>query len=171
MELLTVVVIVAILMSIGVPSYRYVTTANRMATESNDLLGDLQYARSEAAREGQPVTVCIANAGGTACNSASASWRSGWIVFSDPNNNQTVDTGETILRVQGAFTSQDTFTSSSTTTYAVTFNREGFANLGGSALTITLHDSTASQTFSRCLDISQGGTMAIQTHSSDASCT
>lgn len=169
-ELLTVMVIVAILMTIGVPSYRYVTTSNRMATEANALLGDLQYARSEAAREGQSVTVCIANSGATGCNAASTSWQNGWIVFSDVKNDQTVDTGDTILRVQNAFASQDTFTSGTTTAYAVTFNREGFANLGGASLTITLHDSSASQNYSRCLDISQAGMMAVQTHSSDTSC-
>ena len=59
-ELLIVITLMAILMGIGVPSYRYVTTSNRMSTEVNSLLGDLQYARSEAAREGQFVAVCAA---------------------------------------------------------------------------------------------------------------
>ena len=104
------------------------------------------------------------------CNAASTSWQNGWIVFSDVKNDQTVDTGDTILRVQNAFASQDTFTSGTTTAYAVTFNREGFASLGGASLTITLHDSSASQNYSRCLDISQAGMMAVQTHSSDTSC-
>lgn len=170
-ELITVMVIVVILMAVGVPSYQYVTTNNRMATESNLLLGDLQFARSEAVREGQTVTVCIANSGATGCNAAASTWQGGWIVFSDPNDNQTVDAGETILRVQNAFPSTDTFTSSTSTAYAITFNREGFATLGGTSLKITLHDSTSSQSYSRCLEISQAGMMAIQTHSSDATCT
>jgi len=39
-ELLAVVTIVAILLSIGVPSYRYIGTSYRMSSEVNALLGD-----------------------------------------------------------------------------------------------------------------------------------
>ena len=169
MELLTVIVIVAILMAIGVPSYRNVTTSNRVATEADALLRDLQYARSEAVRQGQPVTVCISKTG-AACDSASTSWQEGWMVFSDWNGNQTVDTGDTVLRVQRAFSSSDTFQSGNTD-YAVTFTRDGFAqNLGATGLTITLHDSTSNQNYTRCLDVSTAAMMSVQTHSSDSTC-
>lgn len=171
-ELLVVMVIVVILMAIGAPSYRYVTTANRVSTEANTLLGDLQYARSEAVREGQPVTVCISKTG-TSCDAASTSWQEGWIVFSDLNGNQTVDTGtpsDTVLRVRNAFSSTDTY-SSSNSDYGVTFTRDGFAqNLGSAGLTVTLHDSSSSQNYTRCLDISTAGMMSVQTHSSDSTC-
>lgn len=163
-------VIVVILMAIGVPSYRNVTTSNRVATEADALLRDLQYARSEAVRQGQPVTVCISKTG-TACDAASTSWQEGWIVFADANGNQTVDTTtDTVLRVQRAFSSSDTFTSGNTD-YAVTFTRDGFAqNLGSSGLTITLHDSSSNQYYTRCLDVSTAAMMSVQTHSSDSTC-
>lgn len=168
-ELLVVMVIVVILMAIGAPSYRYVTTANRVATEANTLLGDLQYARSEAVREGQPVTVCISKTG-TSCDAASTSWQEGWIVFSDSNGNQTVDTGDAVLRVRNAFSSTDTY-SSSNSDYGVTFTRDGFVqNLGAAGLTVTLHDSSSSQNYTRCLDISTAGMMSVQTHSTDSTC-
>ena len=57
-ELVTVMTIVAVLMALGVPSYQYVTNANRISSEVNGLLGDMQYARSEAIKEGQTVTIC-----------------------------------------------------------------------------------------------------------------
>ncbi|HYA60213.1 MAG TPA: prepilin-type N-terminal cleavage/methylation domain-containing protein, partial [Burkholderiaceae bacterium] len=47
-ELLIVVSIGAILVSIAVPSYQWTTTNYRISTEVNGLVGDLQYARSEA---------------------------------------------------------------------------------------------------------------------------
>src|SRR5882672_12636130 len=65
-ELMVVLAIVAILLSIGVPSYRYVTNSYRMSAEVNGLLGDLQYARSEAIKEGQTVSTCVST-NGTAC--------------------------------------------------------------------------------------------------------
>lgn len=169
-ELLTVVVIAAILMSIGVPSYRYVTTSNRMATESDALLGDLQYARSEAIREGQQVTVCVSKDGAN-CDTAGLppSWQEGWMVFSNPDNGTGVATNDPLLRTTKGFSNTDTFQSTNGI-YAVTFSREGFAQLGGTSTTITLHDSTSDQNYTRCLDISQTGMMSVQTHSSDTTC-
>ena len=60
-EILVVMGIVAMLMAIGIPSYKYVTNANRISAEINGLLGDLQYARSEAIKEGQTVSVCVSS--------------------------------------------------------------------------------------------------------------
>src|ERR1700723_3610458 len=107
LELLIVMAIVAIMAMIGIPSFKYVTTSNRVSSEVNSLLGDMQYARNEAVKEGQTVTVC-ASSNATAilpgC-SGSTSWQSGWIVFSDPSNNQKVPNANAIiLRVQPAFT-------------------------------------------------------------------
>ncbi|MGH8288084.1 MAG: GspH/FimT family pseudopilin [Steroidobacteraceae bacterium] len=168
-ELVIVMILVGILAAIGIPSFRSITTSSRMSAESNTLLGDLQYARAEAAREGEPVTVCIANTASTACNAASNTWQGGWIIFSDLNDDQTVDTGDAVLRVQRAFSSTDTFTSGNTD-YAVTFTREGFAYLGAAAggLIVTLHNTPYNDYYSRCLEITQAGMMSIQTPTSDA---
>ena len=171
LELLVVVTLAAILMAIGIPSYRYVTYSNRMATEVDSLLGDLQYARSEATREGQYVTVCIAQSTSTAtCAAAtSANWQNGWIIFSDVNHDETIDSGDAVLRVRAAFTSTDTFVSNPAASY-VTFNREGFASLGSGATRVSLNDSDNDPTYARCLDINQAGMMSTQTHTSDVTC-
>jgi len=166
-ELIIVMILVGVLVGIGVPSYKSVTTSSRMAGESNSLLGDLQYARAEAIREGEPVTVCVSSTG-TSCDAASTSWQEGWIVFTDLNDDQTVDNaGDTVLRVQRAFSGTDTFQSTNTDS-AVTFTREGFAFLGaGGSLIIDLHETSGNSYYSRCLEISQAGMMSIQTHSTD----
>src|SRR3569833_3002784 len=115
-ELLVTMGIAAMLMAIGVPSYRYVTYSNRATTEINSLLGDLQYARSEAVKEGWAVTVCpAANANYDTC-AATTSWQSGWIIFSDINNDHTIASSNNILRVRQKLTSspQDTLVSDNT---------------------------------------------------------
>ena len=163
-ELMVVLAIVAILLTIGVPSYRYVTNSYRMSAEVNGLLGDLQYARSEAIKEGQTVTTCVST-NSTACTGGTA-WATGWIVFSDPNGNGTVDAGETVLRVQGAFRSQipDTFSASGNVT-AITYNREGFPRTAaGFFTTITLKDSTNNGAWTRCLVIAAATPLSTQTH-------
>lgn len=171
-ELLVVITLAGILMAIGVPSYKYVTYSNRTATEVDSLLGDLQYARSEATREGQYVTVCIlqSTSPATCAAAGSANWQNGWIIFSDVNHDETIDAGDAVLRVHAAFTSTDSFVSNPAAS-AVTFNREGFASLGAGATRITLNDSDNDPNFARCLDVNQAGMMSTQTHTSDVTCT
>ena len=159
-ELMVVVAIVAILLGIGAPSYRYITNSYRMSAEVNGLLGDLQYARAEAIREGQPVTACVSS-NGVSCTGSD--WANGWIVFSDPNN---------VLRVQGAFTgtTPDTFIAESNVT-AITYNREGFATTaaGFPDTTIRLHEQTSSAAYTRCLRVTPVGVLTTETPSNNPS--
>ena len=169
-ELMVVVAIVAILLSLGVPGFRYITNAYRMSAEINGLLGDLQYARAEAIREGQPVTACVST-NGTACTGG-GDWASGWIVFSDQNGDQAVNGTDVVLRRQGTFTgaTPDTFNASGGLT-AVTYNREGFATTpaGFPNTIITLHDSTHNAAWTRCLWITPVGTLTTETPSNNLS--
>src|ERR1700760_1109011 len=71
LEVLMTIAVAAILMGIAIPSFRYITNANRIASELNGLLGDLQFARSEAIKEGRTVTVCQSGDGATCTNSTS----------------------------------------------------------------------------------------------------
>jgi len=159
--------IVAILMALAVPSYRYITNANRIAAEVNGLLGDMQYARAEALKEGQTVTVCVST-NGTSCDGAAVStWQNGWIVFSDVNGDHAVETasGDTIYRVQSTFTSTDTFVAAPASGY-VSFNREGFttSNVAAAGLQISLHAVSANSASTRCLNITFAGLMTVQTY-------
>lgn len=169
-EMMTVMAIMAILLAIGVPSYKYVTSSNRMYNEAGELLGDLQFARAEATRQGLPVTVCISSDGAT-CLSSATTWNQGWIVFLDKNGDQTVESGDAVLRIQSSFTGSDTLTDSASLA-AVTFNREGFAsNLGATSTLFTLHDSTSNKAWTRCLFLAVQGNMGVSTPATLSSCT
>jgi type IV fimbrial biogenesis protein FimT len=161
-ELLTVMTIVAILLGIGVPSFRYVTNTNRIAGELNGLLGDMQLARMEAIKQGLSVTICISS-DGVNCLTTASDWKNGWIVFQDANGNGKVDSSEPLLRRQPSFTSTDTFQATNSV-YQVGFNREGFAtNIGNGAL-IKLHDQTNNPKWTRCLSITSVGLLTSQTN-------
>ena len=162
LEVLTVITIVAVLMALGVPSYQYVTSANRISGEINALLGDMQYARSEAIKEGQTVSVC-SSTNATTC-SGSTAWQSGWIVFTDVNGTGAVDSpSDTILRVQRAFPMGDTFNASGGNIFVI-FNREGFAvNLQNPPVTVTLHAAVPTSGSTRCLQITIVGQMKTET--------
>jgi type IV fimbrial biogenesis protein FimT len=152
-EMVVVMTIAAILVGIGVPSFRYVTTSNRMSGEINGLLGDMQYARSEALKEGQIVTICSSIDG---ANCGNAPWDKGWFIFSDPTN---AKTGGAALRVQKGFLGGDTLQFDNGAS-AITFNREGFAvepmSVATAAITATLHDKTNNAGKTRCLVITAG---------------
>jgi len=166
-ELVMVMGIVAILAAIALPSFKYVTASNRIATEVNQLLGDMRYARTEAVKDGLPVTVC-ASSNGTACSNADT-WQLGWIIFADPNNNQTLPNGAFPLRVQGpfstAFNSTDTLVADNAFV-TLTFNREGFATTHiatpANTVTMELHSTPNNQSWTRCLAISPIGLLSIQ---------
>ena len=70
----------------------------RMTAAVNQLMGNLSLARSEAIKRNAMVTLCKSN-NGISC-SDEAAWREGWIIFADENNNQQVDTGDTVIHVQ-----------------------------------------------------------------------
>ncbi len=168
-ELLTVMTIVAVLMAIGVPSYKYVTSSNRATSEINAILGDLQFARSEAIKEGQPVSVCVTtdptDASPTCATGASLGWQTGWLVFSDVNGDGKIESpDDTVLKVQKQFSSQDTLQNDNATNEAIlTFSREGFTqNLSG-YVTFTLHDSPPNLQFTRCLLLSIVGSLHTYT--------
>jgi len=164
LELVMVIAIVAILATIAMPGFKYVTTSNRIASEVNGLLGDMQFARSEAVKEGQTVTVCIAaNANLNSCAGAAAggNWALGWIVFLDTNNNQQVDANEAVIRAQPAFSGTDTFVAGSAAFNSVTFNRLGYAPTGVTTI-ISLHDSTANPNWTRCLAVNPIGSTVTE---------
>jgi type IV fimbrial biogenesis protein FimT len=170
-ELLVVITIIAILMGVGAPSYKYVTVSNRMSAEVNGLLGDMQLARAEAVKNGSPVTVC-SSANGASC-SGSTDWSQGWIVYTDPTDRGVVDPGEVVLRVQKALHAGDTLVDKAGTLSAATFNRAGLLSATGmdvSGITLTLHDPSSTAAYTRCLWIASQGMITTQKPTTDAGC-
>ncbi len=167
-EMLTVSVIVAVLLAIGVPSYRYIGNQNRMSMEVNSLLSDLQYARSEALREGKRVTACVST-NGTTCTGGTA-WAGGWVVYSNPNGVANPP-ANSLLRVRKAFIGKvpDVFTAANAVS-SITFNREGFATTAAGFATtkFLLTEQTNSNTYTRCLLVSPVGVLTTQTRTGNS---
>jgi type IV fimbrial biogenesis protein FimT len=104
-ELMTAVLVLAILLGMGIPSYREMARNSRVTASANDLVTAMSMARSESLRRSTPVSVC-ASTDGTSCVTAKATtatdWTTGWIAFTDANSNGTVDGGDTQLQMWGA---------------------------------------------------------------------
>ena len=123
-ELIIVIAIMAILTAFASPSLVRIVQANRIATEATQFVSDLQYARSEAIRQGGNVTLCPSTTG-TECTGGLA-WQDGWIMFGDPNANRVFDSGEMLIRHQPGWTGTDTMTASAAGLGTLSFSRDGF---------------------------------------------
>ncbi|WP_202841289.1 GspH/FimT family pseudopilin [Luteimonas saliphila] len=78
-ELLVAIAIVAILLAVAFPSFEDSMRRNRLATTTNELLGSVSLARSEAIRNTRGGGIC-ASEDGLTCGD---DWNKGWLVWSD----------------------------------------------------------------------------------------
>ena len=126
-ELMIVIVVLAIILTLGVPSFRSIIQNNRAVTIANDLVAAVQTARSEALRLRATVSVCR-SAGGTVCED-DTDWSVGWIVCSDACAGPT-----DVIRVWEAVPGNGTVTGPNT---GITFRSTGIAAAAGT-FTVTL---------------------------------
>lgn len=118
-ELLVVLAVGAILLTIAIPGYAFLVNGSRLAAVTNDLVTALQLARSEAIKRGMRVTVCKtsnAMAAPPVCDTTT-SWQQGWLVFVDGGTKGVIDSGDTLLRVQGSVSAAVTITTSNYSSY------------------------------------------------------
>ncbi|MBB5210923.1 GspH/FimT family pseudopilin [Microbulbifer hydrolyticus] len=78
-ELMITLAVLAIVVAIGIPSFNTMIQNNRSLALGEELAGALNYARSEAIKRGQRVTLC-GTTDGAACN---GTWANNWIVVVD----------------------------------------------------------------------------------------
>lgn len=80
-ELLITVAMVAVVLAIGIPSFKSTIERNQLATMANEFMSALNIARSEAVKRGTAVAVCTSS-DGVNCAGA-AGYERGWIIFVD----------------------------------------------------------------------------------------
>jgi type IV fimbrial biogenesis protein FimT len=124
MELMLTITVLAVLLGIAVPSFRETMERNRLIGANNDFVSALNYARSEALKRSNPVSLCSSTNGSTCA--ASTDWSRGWIAFGDTNANGNLDGAETLLQ---AWPATDTnFTLTSTTRTFVRYGSTGVSS-------------------------------------------
>ena len=154
-EVMVTLAIAAIVLSIAVPSYQTAVQNNRRTTATNELATAFQLARSTAISQRVFTVVCKSPDGATCPTGAgSGDWTQGWMVFTDPNDNGSLDAGETLIRVHGALPGDATFVGDRVTVADfVSFSPQGLTRNNG---TIT-HCDARGATDASALDISVGG--------------
>ncbi len=92
-EMMFTVLILGTLLVLGVPGLRDFFRNSRMTAAANDLLADINIARTESIKRRAPVTVCASAgplAATPACAAKTATSFTGWFVFVDHNGDHLV---------------------------------------------------------------------------------
>ena len=136
-ELMIALALAAVLLGIGVPAFTNFILNNRMIAVSNDLVTALQFARSEAVKRNNNVTICISS-DGVDCTGG-ANWEGGWIVFEDDLVPDAAVDNSQILRARGEVGGGNTIRSTAGNLgNHIVFTGNGFPrNTGGQILTGT----------------------------------
>ena len=121
-ELMVTLAIAAVLLTVAVPNFITFIQNNRLASQANDLVSMLNYARSEAIKRGVRITVC-GRASNTACT-GTINWDTGLLVFIDNDGDGTVGAGETILQVRPGLEGGNTLRAGAST--RITYQSSGF---------------------------------------------
>jgi type IV fimbrial biogenesis protein FimT len=107
-ELIITLGVAAIILSTAVPGVSTTIKDNRLATRVNDMITDIHFARSEAAKRDVRVILCRSedpNADPPSCNTGSPdkTWTGGYLVFADDGTaaNSDYDAGKDILLRRG----------------------------------------------------------------------
>ena len=170
-ELMITIVIAGVLLGIGVPNFNSFMKNNRMVSQANDLLADLTYARSEALKRSRNVHICKTSdpkITQPVCNAtATDPWTSGWIIWSDNNNNGALDyvavapeVPDTLLRISEGLSG---VSNTLTTTELAIQNQIVFTKLGilsNAGGTLNLCDDRGAGS-GRILSITTAGRPAI----------
>lgn len=132
LELMVTVAIVAIIGAFAVPSFQTMIQANQTRTVASELMATLNLARSEAARRGQPVSVCRSS-NGSSCASSGTGWDSGWIAFVNIDNDKPAvrDNDEQILQIRQNLPTGVTVRPNNNFTNYLSYSRTGLANQMG----------------------------------------
>jgi type IV fimbrial biogenesis protein FimT len=108
-ELIITLGVAAIILSTAVPGVSTTIKDNRLATRVNDMITDIHFARSEAAKRDVRVILCRSkdpDASTPHCSHDSANdytWTGGYLIFADDGNatNNIYDAGKDILLRRG----------------------------------------------------------------------
>lgn len=96
-ELLTVLTILALLLTVGMPAFSGVLDRQRVAGALHLLSADMAMARATAVMRREVIVLCPREAAG-GC-SESRDWSGGWMVFRDPDGNRAPDAPDHVLRL------------------------------------------------------------------------
>ena len=139
-ELLTTVLVSAIILSFAIPSFLDLVEKTSTRTAAEDLLESFRNARLTAIEQKAKVIICASSDGAT-CNNSTGTWSTGYLVFKDND-------GDGVPNAPGDIVSYQRFKDSlfvkipSGTNYKVHFNQNGWTPGSANSLLICTRPGT-----------------------------
>lgn len=135
-ELIITLTIAGILGALAVPAMQAFILDQRLATQTNDFIADLNLARSESIRRASNVVIC--KQGGSVSSpscSTSAAWGAGWVVFVDTGSppDGALGSNETVLRIRQSLDGNNTLNAIPSSTNSIVFANTGLTTLSSSS--------------------------------------
>jgi type IV fimbrial biogenesis protein FimT len=166
-ELMVTLTLAAILLGVAIPSFRGMIANNRIVTQSNDLVGAINFARSDAITRNASITLCrTANATATTCAGSLANWTD-WIV-----RNPSAPVGSQVIRRGTVNTYGGTVkVTTDLTLDSMTFTSDGLARTGVVFVTgRKLKICTTSTSDSNIREVELGAGSRLSTNKSSGTC-
>jgi type IV fimbrial biogenesis protein FimT len=149
-ELLTTLLIAAILLSYGIPNFRNLYLQQSLNTKANNMLVDFAFARVEAVNTGYPVSVV-----------ANGTWKKGWQVVSDVNSDDTIQDSEILRNITDVDKNLSFTDSVSPEDTYITFNSTGELSVD-TARTIDIQHSDILT--KKTLTVGISGSTSVRSH-------
>ena len=134
-ELLVTLVVLALLLTLGVPAFAGLLRQWRLDAAADAFAGDMRLARSTATRVSRNVEVCVQNGNG-GCG-AQTNWARGWLVFIDLNADHQLNAGDTVVAQRGPQSGIASMTYSGPAANRLSFRPNGTLN-SSKGLTMSL---------------------------------
>lgn len=164
MELMLTISILAVLTALAVPSFTALSNRNRLTSQANDLLAEIQFARAEAIRANARVTFCgTASATAAEDDECEVGYQPFWVVLGS-----TAGGGQEQLRVMAVREPLMI----STDLERITFSADGLARDPSTSALVTGEITVCMETTrppqnKRLLNIASGSRMVVTTPDED----
>ena len=171
-ELLIVVVVAAVLATLGGPEMANFIKNNRLQSKTHSVMADILHARSEAVTRKKSVVMCRSDdseASTPGCGGTAGDWGTGgYLVFVDEDSNSTFNAGDLLLR-RGAKAADDvTLMLDGTVDPEIRFSPDGTLNESGNTAEFAVcDDRPEADGFGRRIDIAPHGRPRIRTGITD----
>ncbi len=159
-ELMISLVVLAIIATFGVPSMADFLKNNKLKAQAYSFSATLNYARSEAIKRKERVVLCRSanpTASSPTCGGTANTWTTGWLIFTDPDDNDVYNSGtDTLLKVGSNIPPNINIRTNSTANNNIELNADGTTNEGGATARMAICDDRGGN-YGRQINISPLG--------------
>jgi type IV fimbrial biogenesis protein FimT len=134
-ELIITLTIAGILMTIAAPAMQSFVSSNRLSSQVNELIADINLTRNEAIKRNAITGICVTAVDGSACES-SGNWANGWLVYYCPSAklSDCTATSRVVVKIHQKLTGNNTLTAPGD---QLQFSKSGIVASGAGQFTLT----------------------------------